>query len=176
MSRQLTADDARQSLTTHVAERGAELFARFGPQIGWKELQLILQDRAFVRYPVTIEFTAGPLQPGEFAWPEPCGASPEDGYRLCVHPMFMTDLAQVPLLVLYQLVAVNYGGFAGHEEAEVFAAAALGMDREEYYRTVCSLADQLGSGFDPGAAPALPAGPGMPMMPSGCGGGGCGCH
>lgn len=175
MARHLTAADARQSLTGHVAERGAEIFARFGPQIGWKELLQILEDRTLVRYPVTIDFDAGPLQPGEFAWPEPRGASPEDGYRLCVHPLFMTNLSQVPFLVLYQLVVVNYGGFAGHEEAETFAAAALGLDRETYYQTVCALADQLGSGIDPGFTPPAPAAPLMPMMPHACGGG-CGCH
>ncbi len=169
MARQLTDADARQSLTAHVAARGAEIFARFGPQIGWSELLLILEDRTFVRYPVTIDFDAGPLQPGEFAWPEPRGASPEDGFRLCVHPMFMTNLSQVPFLALYQLVVVNYGGFAGHEEAEAFAAAALGLDRETYYQTICALADQLGSGIDPGFSPA---GPPLPMQACGSG---CGC-
>ena len=41
------------------------------------------------------------------------GERPEDGFTLYVHPLFMTDLARVPLLVLYQLVVVNYGPAQG---------------------------------------------------------------
>ena len=47
--------------------------------------------------------------------------------RMYVHPFFMTQLEQVPLLVLYQLVLVNYGAFAAPEDAETFGAAALGL-------------------------------------------------
>jgi hypothetical protein len=47
-------------------------------------------------------------------------------------------------LVLYQLVLVNYGEFASPEDAESFGAAAVGLDREEYYERLCALADQLG--------------------------------
>lgn len=56
----------------------------------------------------------------------------------------MTQLDRVPLLVLYQLVLVNYGEFASAEDAECFGAAALGMAREEYYQGLCELADQIG--------------------------------
>ena len=44
-----------------------------------------------------------------------------------VHPLFMTQLEKVPLLVLYQLVLVNYGEFASPDDAETFGAAALGL-------------------------------------------------
>ena len=47
------------------------------------------------------------------------------------------------LLALYQLVLVNYGTFAGPEDAEALGAAALGMTRDEYYQQVCRLADEL---------------------------------
>ena len=62
---------------------------------------------------------------------------------MVVHPFFETTLDRVPLLVLYQLVSVNYGGFASAEDAEIFGAAALGLDREDYYATVCAMADEL---------------------------------
>ena len=55
----------------------------------------------------------------------------------------MTELRAVPQLVLYQLVAVNYGGFASGDDAETFGAAALGLEREDYYQELCRLADQL---------------------------------
>ena len=65
MAIQLTAEHARQSLNEHVAARGAELHAKYGPRIGWQELQQMLVDRTCVRYPCEITFDAGPLQPGE---------------------------------------------------------------------------------------------------------------
>ncbi len=143
MPTQLSADDARQSLTAHVAAKGAEIFAKYGPRLGWKELQLILQDRAYVRYPCEVVFDSSALQPGELAYPRPNGRRPEDGFTLFVHPLFITQLARVPTLVIYQLVVVNYGEFASPGDAETFGAAALGLDRDQYYAELCELADQL---------------------------------
>ena len=60
-----------------------------------------------------------------------------------VHPFFMTQLPQVPSLVLYQLVLVNYGEFASPDDAETFGASALGMGKDEYYQKLCELTDKL---------------------------------
>jgi len=143
MAIQLTDADARQSLNEHVAARGREIHAKYGPHIGWPELRQILEDRACVRYPCEIVFDAGPLEPGEFAHPVAKGERPEDGFAMHVHPFFMTQLERVPGLVLYQLVLVNYGEFASADDAETFGAAALGISREEYYHAVCETADRL---------------------------------
>jgi hypothetical protein len=143
MPTQLTADDARLSLTAHVTAKGAEIFAKYGPAIGWKELQSILNDRSCVRYPCEIVFDSSGLQPGELAFPQPNGAEPEDGFTLFVHPLLMTQLAHVPAVVFYQLVLVNYGEFASATEAESFGAAALGLHPDQYYAELCELADQL---------------------------------
>ena len=144
MAKQLTADDAKLSLNAHVAAKGGEICARFGPGLGWKELPVLLTDRTFVRYPVEIVFDASPLHAGEFAHPVAKGELPEDGFTMFVHPLFMTQLQSVPYLVLYQLAAVNYGEFASADDAETFGAAALGLSRDEYYDALCELADQLG--------------------------------
>jgi len=150
MPTQLTVEHAKQSLTAHVRAKGAEIFAKYGPQIGWAGLQAILADRACVRYPCTIEFDAAGLKPGEFAHPEANGETPEEGFTIYVHPLYLTQLEVVAYLVLYQLVVVNYGEFASAQDAEAFAAEALGLNQELYYRALCQLADQLGTGFDPG--------------------------
>ena len=160
------ADDARQSLTAHVAGKGAEICAKYGPGLGWADLQRLLQDRAFVRYPCEIVFDAAPLQPGEFAHAVAKGETPEEGFTMHVHPVYLVDLAQVPGLVLYQLVAVNYGEFASADDAETFGASALGLSRDDYYATLCALADRLGGGA---------AGDEPDELDGGCGGGGCGC-
>ncbi|HZL41907.1 MAG TPA: hypothetical protein VFD66_01350 [Verrucomicrobiae bacterium] len=139
----LTADDARQSLNAHVAAKGAELREKY-PHMGWQELLRVLEDRACVRYPCDIVFEAAPLQPGEFAHPVGRGERPEDGFTIYIHPFFLTRLAEVPCLVLYQLVLVNYGPFASASDAEAFGAAALGLSVDEYYECLCGLADKIG--------------------------------
>ncbi len=135
--------EARESLNAHAAAKGAEIHAKYGPHIGWNELLLILSDRACVRYPCAIDFDSSTLNPGEFAHPVPRGEQPEDGFVMHVHPYFSTRLDQVPLLVLYQLVLVNYGVFAGPQDAESFGANALGLTAAEYYARLCGLADEL---------------------------------
>lgn len=165
MAKQLTADDARLSLTGHVEAKGLEIFHQYGPGLGWAGLKQLLLDRTQVRYPCEIAFDAGPLQPGEFALPVPKGERPEDGFTMYVHPVFMTRLDVVPALVLYQLVALNYGVFASPQDAETFGAAALGLTCDEYYDQLCELSDQVGGSLAP--APVATTG--------GCGGGNCQC-
>jgi hypothetical protein len=150
MATQLTADDAKQSLTAHVASKGAEIFAKYGPRIGWNELQAILSDRSCVRYPCTLDYDESGLQPGEFAYAEPNGELPENGFTLHVHPIFSMRPAMIPHLALYHLVTVNYGEFASSDDAETFAAAALGLDRELYYQSLCTLADEITGEVEPG--------------------------
>jgi hypothetical protein len=164
MSAPLTAADARQSLTDHVAAKGVEVFLKYGPHLGWSGLARLLADRAYVRYPCRIVFDAAPLAAGEFAFPEPVGATPEEGFTMVVHPAFARDLDELPALVLYQLVVVNYGAFASCDEAECFGAAALGLTRGEYYARLCALADRV-------AAPAEDA----PESTDGSCRAGCGC-
>jgi hypothetical protein len=145
-----SAPNARQSLNAAVAAIGAAIHEKYGPRIGWAQLQQILQDRTCTRYPCEIVFDAGPLEGGEFAHPVARGGRPEDGFTMHVHPFFMTQLEQVPALVLYQLVVVNYGTFAAAEDAETFGAAALGLATDDYYHLLCHLADELAQNALPG--------------------------
>ena len=144
MSKQLTADDFKQSLNVHVATKGEEIHAKYGPHLEWKELLRILEDRTCVRYPCEIVFDAAQLEPGECAHPVPKGAQPEEGFKNYVHPFFATQLPRVPYLVLYQLVLVNYGDFASPDDAEIFGASAHSISKDEYYAALCEMADPLG--------------------------------
>jgi hypothetical protein len=151
MATQLTADHARQSLTAHVATKGIEVFCQYGPRIGWTQLQALLQDSDQVRYPCTVEFAAAALEPGECAHAVANGPRPEAGYTIHVHPHFAAARDRAVYLVLYQLVAVNYGDFASACDAESFGAAALGLTCDEYYAALCLLADELAAGGPAGA-------------------------
>jgi hypothetical protein len=143
MPTQLTAEDARQSLNEHVKSKAQEIHEKYGPHIGWAELQRILQDRTCVRYPCEIVFDAAPLQAGELAYPMATGDQPADGFTLYVHPLLMVRLEQIPHVVLYQLVLVNYGEFATADDAETFGATALGLSKDAYYQALCQVADEI---------------------------------
>jgi hypothetical protein len=143
MATQLTEADARESMNAHVESKGLAIQGRYGPNIGWNELLQLLDDRTYVRYPCKISFDTTKLQPGEFAFPEPTSDALEDGFVIHVHPHFENQPDAVPSLVLYQLVAVNYGEFASPDDAETFGAAALGLSKNAYYESLCQLADQV---------------------------------
>jgi hypothetical protein len=143
MPRQLTEDDARQSLANHVAEKGQQVYLKYGPEIGWNNLQELLADRTLVRYPCEIAFDAASLQPGEFACAIGKTENPEDGFTIYVHPYFALEPNRVAHMVLYHLVVVNYGDMATAVEAETFGAAALGLLKDEYYSLLCQMADAI---------------------------------
>jgi len=145
MPTQLTTDDFKQSLNAHVAVKGTEIRKKYGPDIGWNELQRMLEDRACVRYPCEIRFGTQSLLDGEAAHPTAKGERPEDGFTIVIHPLFASDLAGCVHLVLYQLVLVNYGEFASADDAETFGSAVLGLSKDEYYEGLCELADRLGT-------------------------------
>jgi hypothetical protein len=143
MEQKLTIADAKKTLASHVEEKGAQLHKKYGPRIGWKELVRILEDREFVRYPTEIAFDVAQLHEGEFAAAIPKTENPEDGYTIFIHPYFSLQPERVPFLVFYHLIVVNYGDFASSEDAEVFGASALGLFKEEYYSTLCRMADEI---------------------------------
>jgi hypothetical protein len=166
----LSLNAAHVSLTDHVTMKGREIFEKYGPKIGWSELQAILADKECVRYPVEIVFDSSKLENDEIAYPEAKGDIPEDGFTLYIHPYFSLDTTRVPSIALYQLVLVNYGAFAAHADAEAFGAACLGLDVETYYVQLCEIADEISTSH-------LMSEPVMPETShSGCSGGGsCGC-
>jgi hypothetical protein len=147
-----TAQDAQQSLRDHIVEKAAEARLRRGGLIDRVEMMRMLDDRAVVRYPLGVRFDAHPLQQGEFACLESLGDHPRDGFVLFIHPMFEPVDDLIPLLIAYYIPSINYGEVASHVEAELFGATLLGIDVEEYYTILCSVADTIpADGADPAA-------------------------
>ena len=143
-TRRLTVEDGKKALLHHVVEKGIVLREKYGNFIDFDTLQKILKDSAFVRYPTRVEFRSQFVEPGFFAFTEQVKADdPSQGFVIYVHEHFKTRLSDVPAMVFYQLVAVNYGAAATGEEAELFGATVLGVKKEEYYRLLCALADQI---------------------------------
>ncbi len=104
----------------------------------------MLDDREVVRYPTGLRFDAEPLQAGEFAFAQPLGEHPADGYCLFVHPCFENRREVWPLLTAYHIPVINYGdSVVTHEEAELFGATLLGMEIDAYYQALCELTDSI---------------------------------
>jgi len=143
MARELK-DNAPEVLNARLVAAGADIREKYGPHLGWEELQQLLADRSCVPYPCEIRFDAEPLLPGEFAHTAPKGLKPEEGFTIYVHPSYAGQLALVPYLVLHQLVAVRYGDATTPEDAETFGSCALGLSKEAYYQALCELSGQIG--------------------------------
>ena len=138
----VTAESGYEALQAHVQVRAALARERYGPVIDLAAIQAILADREIVRFPTELRFDLAPLRSGEFGWAQPLGDRPSDGFAIVLHPAFEGH-PDVPLLVAYQLVAVNYLDLATADEAEVFAATLLGIGRDEAYQSICGLVDSL---------------------------------
>lgn len=138
-----TVRDGAIALRDHLMSVAELARGRYGEQMDLTGIEALLEDREIVRYPVTLVFDDAPLQPGEYGFPEPIGCRPQDGFKLYLHPHFEPREDVLALLIAYQLVRVNYGDVASHEEAEVFGAALCGVDQDKYYETLCELVDSI---------------------------------
>ena len=130
-------------MEAHAASKGAEIYAKYGPEIGWGQLSRILNDRTLVRYPCEIIFDEKALLAGECAHAQCRAEDPKEGFTIFIHPSIASAPQEAVLLALYQLVVVNYGPFASAHDAEAFGAGALNLSKEEYYNRICKIADRL---------------------------------
>ena len=135
--------ELQDTITAHAIEKGQRLRDKFGSSWSPELVEEVLESRAFTRFPCRLIYEDAVLERGELAVPILRREAPEDGYDLFVHPYFMNDPDHLPHVVFYQLVVVNYGKLAGPEQAECFGAAALGMDKDEFYKTLCELSDAI---------------------------------
>ena len=139
----LTEDDGYEALRGHVIERALTGRKRYGPKIDEGALLRLLQDPEIVRFPTHIVYDDELLLDGEFAWAKALGERPSEGYQIVVASMFKDRPDDLVAIVAYHLVRVNYLDVATHVEAELFGAALLGIEVDEYYERLCKLADEL---------------------------------
>jgi hypothetical protein len=138
-----TEEDGYEALRNHIVNRAIACREKYGTELTWELVQKILGDGDFVRFPVQIAFTEDHLQRGEFAIPVPLGESAKDGFVLTIRPFFEGNEEALVPLVLYHIPSINYLDIVTHVEAELFGAAMLGLEIDEYYRRICELADSM---------------------------------
>ncbi len=143
MRDKLTVEQGRKAFAHHVTERALALREKYGHFLDENALQEILNDRDFVRYPTRLEFNSSKIEPGFFASVETVAGSPTNEHVIFLHEYFLRRPGDIASALLYHLVLVNYGDIATREEAELFGATAMGMEQEDYYQSLCRLADQI---------------------------------
>lgn len=138
-----TVEDGQRSLGEHVTHKAELARHVHGPVLDAGALLRVLSDPEIVRYPVRLHFGAEELRPGEFAWVQPRGPNPGDGYLLHVHPSLRNDDDLLVHAVAYYIPTISYGEIVTSTECELFGAALLGVDVHTYYRRLVELSDQL---------------------------------
>ena len=144
MARQFNAEDVRHSFAAELAAKANQIHKKYGPEIGWDQLQQLLSDPECAPFPCEIRFDAEPLLPGEFGHPVLKGSTKEQGFIIYIHPYYASQPARVSYLVLHQLGLINSGESATADDAETFGSLALGLSKEDYYRALCELSGQIG--------------------------------
>lgn len=170
----LTEEDGYDALRGHVIERALMGRERYGPTIDEGALLRLIQDRDVIRFPTHLRYDDDLLMDGEFAWARPLGDRPKDGYEIVVASMFRDRPDDLVAIVAYHLVRVNYLDVATHVEAELFGAALLGIEVDDYYERLCALADELPR---PAVREVLDfddADRNLPVLATSAAGGGCG--
>ncbi len=141
--RQLTEEDARESLSNHILVKAGEIKTKYGASIGKDEILAMLSDREVLRYETRLVFDRDALESGEFAYPQALGSHPSEGFILHVHPALEQRPEDLPLVIAYHMVTINYGEIAGSDEAELFGANLLSLEVDAYYDRLCAIADSL---------------------------------
>ena len=139
----ISAEGAVRAFCDHLIAKAQTARVKYGLYIDADVIVAMLGDREVVRHPTSLCFDASPLQPHEFAYPQPLGFHPSDGFALCVHPAFRDQSENLPLLIAYHIPTINYGTIADTEAAELYGATLLGLDVETYYRALCELASAI---------------------------------
>jgi len=144
---QPTEEESKESLVAHAAQKAWEARQVYGagaPGMSLQNLEVLLQDRKFIRYPTTLRFDSTLLEEGEAAFAQALEeGNPKAGYVIAVHPSLQIDEESVAIVVAYQLVLINYGDIADREAAEHFGSILMGMDLESYYQKMCAITDRL---------------------------------
>jgi len=133
--------EADAAFRRHLVDKATAARFRYGLLIDTETILRMLGDDQVVRWPTSVVLDAGPLQPHEFAYPQPLGFHPSDGYALCLHPAFRRQHEIWPLLIAYHIPVINYGPIVEAVHAELYGATLLGLEVEAYYQALCELHD-----------------------------------
>lgn len=144
MGKKLTVEDGKNALEEHITTKAFEILEKYNNITSMSQLFVLLQDRDYVRFPTTIEYS-DEIDSETFGYAEKKSEDCQDGYKILIKKEFENNPSLVVPMVIYLLVTVNYGEFATFKEAEIFGSILCGIDQEDYYNLLCNAVDQLKS-------------------------------
>lgn len=149
-----------QSLREHIVAQAVVAHRRHAP-LTFAGLEALLADRECLRYPTRLAFEFGEMAGHQFAEPGPDPSNPEhDGRVLYLRPLLRDRPDLVLLAVVYMIPVINYGEVVTDEHCVRYGATVLGLTEQEFYDTVCRMADFVGAevlAAPEGQPPAQPA-------------------
>jgi hypothetical protein len=133
------------SLRAHLLAQAVVAHQKHGP-LTFDKLEALLHDPDCLRHPVRLVFEFGEMAMHQFAQPDLDWRNPDqDGRVLYVRPLLREHPDLVVPAVAYMIPLINYGDIITDEHCLLYGAALLGMMKEEYYPTICRLADFVGA-------------------------------
>ena len=143
MNQKLTVEDGKKALVDHVSAKALDIVEKYGVLNSLEQLNALLKDSSFIRFPVEVQFIDAVVDGETFGFVDKKEENPSGGYIINLHQNVKDDEILMIAMTMYLLVTVNYGDFAGFEEAEVFGSISMGMDKEEYYQMLCNAVDNI---------------------------------
>jgi len=131
------------SLTNRLREQAVEARQKHGG-LRPGNLESFLGDRDCVRHPTRLVLEYGEMGTHQFAQPEQDVRNP-GGIMLYLRPVLGRRPDLLVLAVSYMIPVINYGAVITDAHCLEYGSTLMGLEREEYYRRVCELADFVGA-------------------------------
>ena len=131
------------SLRDTLLEQAVRAHQKHAP-LDLAKLDALLADTECVRYPTRIVYEVGEMAAHQFAQPDVDYRIP-GGRVLYLHPNLRGRSEWVVWAVAYMLPALNYGEIIRDEHCLAYGATMLGLLENEFYHSICTLADAIGA-------------------------------
>ncbi|MDT8317092.1 MAG: hypothetical protein RQ824_03740 [bacterium] len=133
----------REGLENHIRFVSEKAVNKYGRPDSMDVLSRILEDAEIVRFPTSILFDVARLGAGEAVKLEKTGDGQDESYQIIVHPVFEEREKDIIILVLQEIVKVNYGKIAKEKESLLFASSLLGMEEDAYQSRIKELSSEI---------------------------------
>jgi hypothetical protein len=137
----MSDDEFFSSLHEHALEAARRSVEILEQPLCAENLETFLCSDVCLRLPTELRFDEEGLDAHQFAEPS---FVMRDGLRRCVlhvHPRYEERPETHAAIVAYMAAAINYGSSASSDLCEEYGATLTGVPVDEFYDTVCRVAD-----------------------------------
>ena len=139
----ISAREFKEALFSHAFEWATKTKIKLGGPLTGDNLPVLLSKPGCLRYPTVVHFDRENMEPQQFAQPEILTAGNGPLCRLHVDPEIQNSNSPLHLIVAYMAASINYGDAATPDLAEMVGSILTGMPVEDFYNSICQIADSL---------------------------------